>query len=352
MNATASRFTRLVLVLVSVLLWVAQQTSAASGATSDSFFKGKMIRIVVGYAPGGGFDTFARLLARHLGDHVPGKPSVIVQNMPGAGSLVAANRVYVTQPGDGLTIAAFHFGKVSQALVDPVVQFDPLKYLWLGDPTIGGLPSVLWVRNDVPIHSLADLKKRKEPLIVGNTGVGTGPAVAGEFMRLIGLPVKSVYGYEGSRAVMAALERKEVDGRIISQATMQQIYRRFVENGFVRPILALGNEPRLKPIPGIATMKDLNLSSAQRKLADFLVKTWALLRVFALPPGTPPQRTKILREAFLETLKSPKLIKDAERQRVTIEPLSGEEVTEIIRDMFQASPEILEEYKKLILPKR
>ncbi|MFQ5872934.1 MAG: tripartite tricarboxylate transporter substrate-binding protein, partial [Dehalococcoidia bacterium] len=266
--------------------------------------------------------------------------------------LIAANRVYAMQPGDGLTIVTFHFGKVSQALVDPVVKFDPLKYLWLGDPTIGGLPEVLWVRGDVPIRSLDDLKKRKESLVVGNTGVGTGPAVAGEFMRHVGLPIKNVYGYKGSRAVMAALERKEVDGRIISQGTMQTIYRRFVEDGSVRPILALGKEPRLKPIPGVATMKDLKLNSAQRKLAEFLVRTWALLRVFAIPPGTPPQRTAILREAFLKTLKSPKLIKDAERQGVIVDPLSGEKVTRVIQKLFHAPPEIREEYKKLMHAKK
>ena len=325
------------------------QSGADASESAASFFKGKTVRIVVGYTPGGGFDTFARLLGRHLGNQIPGKPSIIVQNMPGAASLVSANRVYAMQPGDGLTIVTFHFGQISQALIgNPSVRFDPLKYPWLGSPSLGGLPQVLWVRGDLPIHSLADLKKRKEPLAMASTGIGTGPAVVTEFLRSIGLPMRNVHGYRGSRATMAALERKEADGRVISQSTMQSIYGRFIDEGLVRPILSLGTEPRLPAIPGLATEKDLKLNSAQLKMADFLTTTWALLRVFAVPPGTPPARFKVLHDAFQNSMKSPKLLKEAKRQGVQIIPLSGKGVNELVQKIFQASPQIVEQYKKMI----
>ena len=137
---------------------------------------------MVGAIPGGGFDAFARLLARHLPRYIPGRPKIIVQNMPGAGSLIAANRIYAKQPGDGLTIVTFASGIVVQALMgDPAAKFDPLKYLWLGDPALAALPRVLWIRGDLPIRSLDDLRKRKEPLAVGATGVGTSIAITGEF---------------------------------------------------------------------------------------------------------------------------------------------------------------------------
>jgi tripartite-type tricarboxylate transporter receptor subunit TctC len=320
----------------------------AQGET-DPFFKGKIIRLVVGYSPGGGFDTFARLLARHLRRYVPGEPRIIVQNMPGAGSLVAANRVYEMQPGDGLTIVTLHFGMITQAVIkSATVKFDPLKYIWLGDPAIGGLPQVLWVRSELPIHSLEDLKARKEPLSVGATGIGTSAGVAGEFLRHVGLPIKVVYGYRGSAGTMAALERKETDGRVLTQSTMETIYRRFIDEGLVRPILYIGSDPRVKPIPGVATLKDLKLTPDQRKLADFLMGSWRLLRLYALPPGTPPERVSVLRQAFVKTLKSPKLLNDAERQGVVISPIYGEEVGRIVEELFQTPPGILEQYKKLI----
>lgn len=347
MDGKRKKYYRAFVSVLAVLFWVV--VLEAPGAQGASFYQGKAIRTVVGYSPGGGFDTFARLLARHLGRYIPGKPKIIVQNMPGAGSLVAANWVYAKQPGDGLTIATFHYGTVVLALSgEKTVKFDPMKYIWLGDPTIGGQPEVLWVRSDLPIRTLEDLKKRKEPLALGATGKSSGATVAGEFLRSLGYPVKNVLGYRGSARTMAALERKEVDGRIMTQATMQSIYRRFIDEGLVRPIVSMGSDPRLKPLPGVPTLKDLKLNAEQLKLAEFLTTTWAMLRLYAVPPGTPPDRIKILQEAFLKALKSPKLIKDAERQGVVVDPLSAEQVTRTIQKLYQSPPEILGKYGELI----
>jgi len=150
----------LLVALPALVLWIGEPAQAAS----ESFFKAKTVRLIVGYSPGGGFDTFARLMARYLKRHIPGNPSVLVLNMPGAGSLVAANRVYAMQPGNGLTIVTFHFSMVTQALTgDPNVTFDPSKFIWLGEPAVGGLPQVLWVRTDLGINSLEDLRKSSRP---------------------------------------------------------------------------------------------------------------------------------------------------------------------------------------------
>ena len=335
------------------VLWVLFLLAVIRLAPADaaSFYKGKMIKIYVSASPGGGMDTFARLLARHFGRYIPGNPRTIVVNMPGGSHLVAANRIY-RMPGDGLTMVQFHYGKVSQAFLgDPLVKFDPMKYQWLGDPTIGGLPQVLWLRTDVGIKTLAELKKSKEVLTFGTTGLGTSPATMIEFLKTLGYPVKNIAGYRGSADTFAAMERNELHGRVLSQASMQGVYRRFLERDFVRPILAIGKEPRIKPLKGVATLKDLKLSSAQADLAEFIIKTWALLRTYAVPPGTPPDRLKILRQAFLKALKSPKLIKDAKKQGVVVAPMSGEEVEKTIKrlhNIAQAYPEILNEYKKLV----
>jgi len=322
-------------------------------AAAQDFYQGKTVRIIVGYSPGGGFDTFSRLIGRNLGKHIPGNPTIIVMNMPGAGSLVAANRVYAMQPGDGLTIVAFNFGLIPQAVTgDPTVTFDPRKYIWLGDPAIGSLPEVLWVRSDLPIQNLEDLKKFKKPVALGVTGIGSPSTAASQFLRHLGYPLKIIYGYRGTANVMAAMERKELDGRFMSQDTMQGNYNRYIKSGLVRPVLSLGKEPRVKPIAGIATFESLDLSAEQKKMAKFLVETWKLLRTFAVPPGTPSDRVQILRKAFMAALESPELQKNAERQGVSVSPASPETVAKTIAELYQAPPAIIEEYKKLMTPEK
>ena len=146
---------------------------------------------------------------------------------------------------------------------------------------------MLWVRSDLPIKTLEDFKNTKTPLAAGSTGIGSASTAATLFLRHLGYPIKPIFGYRGTANVMAAMERKELDARVMSQQTMQGNYRRYIESGLVRPVLSMGEEPRLEPISGIATLKDLNLNAEQQRIADFLIGTWKLLRLFALPPGTP-----------------------------------------------------------------
>ena len=326
--------------------------AGSAWAAGEPFYKGKTIRIVVGYSPGGGFDTFSRLLGRFFSQHIPGNPSVIVVNMPGASSMAAANRVYAMQPGNGLNIAVFNAGTLLEAVNgNPSVKFDPRQYLWLGDPAIGSLPEVLWVRSDLPVKTFDDFKNSKKVLHAGSTGVGSASTAATQFLRYLGYPIKAIMGYRGTANVMAAMERKELDARVMSQATMQGNYRRYIENGLVRPVLSMGEEPRVKPIPGLATLKDLNLNAEQQKMADFLVGTWKLLRLFALPPGTPADRVATLRKAFMDTLNSPELLQQAKRQKLIISPASPETVEKTVAGLYSASPELLAKYNEIVRAK-
>jgi tripartite-type tricarboxylate transporter receptor subunit TctC len=349
MNGKSGAPTRIALLALTIVLCVWFHPAApAQGATSP-FYEGKTVKIIVGLSPGGGFDTFARLLARHLPQYIPGKPRFIVQNMPGAGSLVAANRIYAGQPGDGLTIVNFATGIILQALMgDPVVKFDPMKYMFLGDPSLPALPRVLWVRGDLPIRTLADLKNRKEPLAVGATGVGQSAAIMGEFERSLGLNVKVVVGYKGSTGILAALERKELEGMNLSLHFVQDRYGHFIENGTIRPFLAIGDSPQAPAPPGVATLKDLDLTSDQQKLADFLIQSWSTLRLYAVPPGTPPDRFNVLQDAFLKALASPKFISEAKRQGIRVAPRSGKDVARIIGLMTAAPPKIVDQYKMFL----
>lgn len=336
---------RSMIVCIAALLILAGSAWAADAP----FYKGKTIRIVVGYSPGGGFDTFSRLVGRNLGAHLPGNPSVIVVNMPGAASMVAANRVYAMQPGDGLTIVVFSFGVITDIVTRPeAAQFDVRKFIWLGDPTLGAVPEVVWVRSDLPIKSLEDFRNYKTPLASGLTGRGSPATGANQFLASLGYPLKAVHGYRGTANVMAAMERKEVDVRIMSQSNMQTIYRRHLESGLVRPVLALGEDPRVKPIPGVATFKDMNLNPEQQRMADFLVGTWKLLRLFAIPPGTPPDRVATLRKAFTDTLSSQKLLEQAKRQKVIVSPASHETIEKTIAGLYGAPPDLLAGYKELL----
>ena len=288
-------------------------------------------------------------MGRYLSAHIPGNPSIIVMNMPGAGSKAAANRVYAMQPGDGRTIVAFNAGSLVDAVVgDKTVKFDPRKFNWITDPAIGSLPEVLWVRSDLPIKTFEDFKNSKKPLHAGSTGVGSASTAATLFLRHLGFPIKAVMGYRGTANVMAAMERKELDARVMSQQTMQGNYRRYIKSGLVRPILSMGEEPRLKPIPGIATLKDLNLNAEQQRMADFLIGTWKLLRLFAVPPGTPPDRVAILRKGFMDALSSPELLEQAERQNLVISPADPQDIEKTVADLYGAPKELLDKYKKLV----
>ncbi|NIO11088.1 MAG: hypothetical protein GTO40_24970 [Deltaproteobacteria bacterium] len=272
-----------------------------------------------------------------------------MQNKPGAGSLIAANWVYARQPGDGLTMGMFHYSFVTQALMkDPTAKFDPLKYIWFDEPTIGTLPRVVFLRSDLGIRTIEDLKSYKGTLGMAESGRGTGAAVGTEFLKGMGIPIKNIYGYRGSSDAFAAIERGEVDGRVTSQESAITRYKRFLDSDIIRPVLAMGSDPRLKPFPGVATLDDLNLNAKQKKLAQFLTRTWSRLRMFALPPGTPQDRVDTLRVAFRKTLSDKKFLKEAKKQRMIISPAPWEDVVADINGLAEAPPDIVREYRKLL----
>ena len=225
-----------------------------------------------------------------------------------------------------------------------------MKYMWLGDPSLPALPRVLWVRGDLPIRTLADLNNRKEPLAVGATGVGQSAAIMGEFERSLGLNVKVVVGYKGSTGILAALERKELEGMNLSLHFVQDRYGHFIENGTIRPFLAIGDRARgRKRRPGVVTLEGLGPSASdQQKLADFLIQSWSILRLYAVPPGTPPDRFNALQEGFLKALASPKFISEAKRQGIRVAPRSGKDVARIIELMTGAPPKIVDQYKEFL----
>src|SRR5690348_3472387 len=219
---------------------------APLAAAAQSNFGGKTITIIVGYKPGGGYDATARLLARHLPDHIPGKPTVIVQNMPGGNSIIAANHMYNVAKPDGLTIGTFNRNlPIAQLTKVQGVKYDMLKFAWIG--SAANETTILAIRNDLPYKTFEDLRKAKEPVVIGSTGPGANTYDFPLLLKdLVGLNFKIVSGYSSSADIMLAVERKEADGRAGSLSSL----RPFIDRGLVHPVIrARSTEPGLEKLP-------------------------------------------------------------------------------------------------------
>jgi len=327
--------------------------AASAQRVPTPFYEGKTIRLVVGYPPGGGFDVWSRLIARHMSRHIPGEPSIIIQNMPGGASLAAANSVYATQRGDGLTMVNFSGTHVVNAVVGmPEVKFDPEKYIWIGSPTPGFRPQVLYVRPDVA-KTLDQFLKAPKPVKLGATGQGTGPFQMAKFLEVGGANVRVVGGYPGTNDVYVAIERKEVDGIFSSQESADTTFKRFSDDGLVVPLVKFGPDNaglRRLDLPDFSDLvKRMGLTAELETLGKFMIHSYDLARMCALPPGTPAERAETLRKAFQETLKDPKLVEEATKMGSVPGPLTASEIEQLVVSMIKTPSAVKELYRKHFL---
>jgi tripartite-type tricarboxylate transporter receptor subunit TctC len=314
----------------------------APGVRAAQPYEGKTITIIVGYKPGGGYDLVARLLARHLPKHVPGKPTVIVQNMPGANSIIAANHVYNVAKPDGLTLGTFNRNlPLAQLTKVEGVKFDITKFAWIG--SAASESTILALRSDLPYRTVEDLRKAEQPIVIGTTGPGANthdfPLLLKE---LLGLNFKIVSGYSSSADIMLAVERKEVDGRAGSYSSI----RPFIDRGLVRPIVrarAIG--PGIEKLPA-----DEDLAPSPRARAIMALRSSPELvgRPYVMPPGTPDEMVTILREAFAKTTRDPELVSEAKKAKMELEFLSGDQVLKVIQEVLSQPQDIVDEFSKYI----
>jgi tripartite-type tricarboxylate transporter receptor subunit TctC len=305
-------------------------------------YEDKTITIVVGFKTGGGYDRTARILARHLPKYLPGKPNVIVQNMPGANSIIAANHVYSVAKPDGLTIGTFNRNLVLAQLTNVSgVKFDMTKYAWIG--SAASESTVLAVRSDLPYNSFEDLKKGGKTLVIGATGPGANtydfPLLLKE---LLGADLKIVSGYSSSSDIMLAIERKEVDARAGSYSSLVS----FVERGLVRPIIrARAVEPGIEKLP-----VDENLAPNARAKAIMALRSAPEVvgRPFVMTPGTPEPLLKLMREAFAKAIKDPELIAESKKAKMDLEFMPGDEAVKIVREVLEQPKDIVDEFRKYI----
>jgi tripartite-type tricarboxylate transporter receptor subunit TctC len=323
-------------------------TAADVVFAQESFFKGKVIRIVVGFSPGGGFDTYSRLIAQHLGKHIPGNPTVIVENMPGAGSLIAANYVFKAAKPDGLTIGNWNGGLVlSQLFKLPGVQFDARKFQWIGSPL--NLSAVIGLSKTSGIANMQQWMAAKKQVQMGVTAPGSNLYDVPKILQAaIGLPMNFVIGYKGFDEIRLALEAGEVDAAAPAWPSARATWSRALETGQVVIVVQTGakRSPYLPNVPlAIEFARDEEARQLIRAGTD---STSSINRAYSLPPATPVERVQLLRKAFQSTISDPELLAQAKKSKLEIEPISGEEVESAIADLFKLPPGVLAKLKEAL----
>jgi len=301
----------------------------------------------VGLAAGGGFDTYARLLGRHLGKHVPGKPTVIVENMPGAGGLISGNYLYKIAKPDGLTLAHFNGSlMMGQVLGQPGIEFDARKFEFLGS----------LVKEDVVcgftrasgITSLDKWMAARTPVKLGGVSAGSPVDNSAKILKAaLGLPVQVVSGYKGTADIRLAADSGELAGACWAWESMRATWRAGLEGGQVVVVLQL-TDKGFPDLPGVPLAINLAKTDEARQLIQMAHYAGAYARPFYLPPGVPKDRVRTLRTAFEATLKDPAFIAEAERTKLTIEPVSGDELTRMIHGLFTLDPTLLAKLKAIL----
>jgi tripartite-type tricarboxylate transporter receptor subunit TctC len=323
-------------------------------AQTEPFYKDKTVRIVVGLSAGGGYDRAARIISRHMSKYIPGSPELIVQNMPGAGSVIAANYVYGVAKPDGLTLLMPHNNLYLNQLAGyKEVKFDLQKFQWIGSLEKDDM--TVFMRTDAPYKSIRDVVKAKEPPKCGSTGAGSSDYVMSKILEeTIGAKVSHVLGYPGSTEIAVALERGEVAcmGLTVSTFFSRQPFLTWNKNGFVH-FLAQSGRKRDERIPNGPTifelMNEYKTPPAKRRVAEAMLLGGEWARSLLAPPATPPDRVKILREGYEKAVKDPELIAEAKKQRVEVKPSKGEELQASAKEVMALSPEVIEQIKKLFV---
>src|SRR5712671_5047813 len=306
-------------------------TPARADPVSD-FYTGKTVNLVIGYAPGGGYDLYARTLGRHIGRHIPGKPNIVVQNMPGAGSIKAANFLYAIAPKDGTTFGGFARG----AVIDPVLgrgdgtQYDVRRFGWLG--SISNEVGVCAFRSGVGIKTFTDM--RTKPFIVGATGTGADSDVFPTVLRkMFRLPMKIVAGYGSAAEAVIAIKRSEVDGRCgWSWSSLVSWNRDMYESKQIDVVLQLAVQ-KLDELPDVPLVTELAENADQRTALKLIVSRQTMARPYVAPPGVPVERVRALRAAFDATMKDPAFLAEAKRQDLEVRPVSGMEADALLKEV-------------------
>jgi tripartite-type tricarboxylate transporter receptor subunit TctC len=345
-------FGRLRVFLCAIALFGVTCAGVRADPVAD-FYKGKQVQMIVGYGPGGGYDVYARVLARYLGSYIPGNPSVVVQNMPGAGSLVSANYLYGEAAKDGMVIGTFDRGLPLLAILggNPSVRFDPLKFTWLGSASSYADDAfLLFARKDAAVKTVEDARRPGGPkLVVGVTADGaTDKDIAVLIRDVLGFNLNIIPGYPDGNAISLAVDRGEVDARLLGLSAANSAWPQwFRPDSRMHVLLQFARTARHPQFPDVPTARELARDPKSLALVELAEMPYQLSRPFAAPPGIPAERARALQDAFMKASKDPGYLADAAKLKLDVSPIDGAEVLKLVDGLEKSSPEVRAQMKTL-----
>ena len=337
--------------LLTTLLVLLSVIFGASGRFAYSaapYYEGKAIRIIVGTSPGGGYDTYTRLIARHFSKYIPGSPTIIVDNMPGAGGLVSANHLFKVAKPDGLTIGHFVGGQfLQQVLAKPGIEFDAIKFEYIGVPAQDNF--VFGVAKTTGITGMEQWLASKTAVKFGAIAAGDGTYDTAKVVEIaLGLPIQVVSGYKGTAPIRLAFNSSEVAGLSNSWQSFRSTWRKELETGEVMIVLQLSAKPH-PDLPKVPLAMNLAKTDEARKLIQAVAHAHgAAVRPYVLPPGTPKDRVEILRKAFMEAVKDQELLNEAGKANLEINPGSGEDLERNVKELLRLEPTVVARLKEIL----
>lgn len=320
---------------------------AAAPALGQEFYKGKTIVLIVGSAPGGGFDTYSRMIARHFGKYVPGNPTAIVQNMPGAATAIAANYLYNKAQPDGLTFGLFSGSMIfKHVLGDQGIMFDGRKFGWLGTPAPERTACVLTEKSG--IKTLEEWSTSKRPIKFGSVGPGNATSAWPHLFRaVLGLPISVIEGFKGTSEIRLAAESGEIEGACWGWDSIKVTWAKGVESGFVRPVI----QATLEPHPDLPTVP-VAIQLAKTKEGQDLLRLGAQAYgpsaiAYSVPPGLTKERLLTLQTGFMATMKDPEFLAEAKKANLVVSPTDGPAIAKTVADLYMAEPRLLKKFREI-----
>lgn len=329
------------------LLAAATAGGAARADAVSDFYAGKSVTMIVGYSAGGGYDIYARSVARHMDKHIPGAPKIVVTNMPGAGSIVALNNLYNIAPKDGTAMATFGRGLVMEPLVGASkVQYDATKLTWIGSAS--SELSVCAVTQKAKVKTFEDTLQHETA--VGGEGSGSDPDTYASLVRsLFGSKMKIVTGYPGGNDMTLAIERGELDGRCgWSWGSIRATRPDWIAGAGKLNILLQMTLERHPDLPNVRTVLEMAQTPQDREVVKLIVSRQTVARPFAAPPNIPEDRKIALRRAFDATMKDPAFLAEAKQLSLEVDPVSGEEVDKLVHELYRSAPDVVARAKAVI----
>lgn len=334
-------------------LWLVLATASilSSPAAAQDAFKDKTLTFIVGYSPGGTYDQYARLMARHIGKYLPGNPARIVENMTGAGGIIAANHLYNRVKPDGLTMAAWASPLILQHIMgNDAIQFDPRKVGWVGIPAPYDTACHFGAHSG--IRTMDDWLKSKRPLKIASIGPGTSLSDVPKLLKAaLNLPLDMVEGYKGGAEARIAVESGEADGLCGSWQATKVTWRSQVESGKIHVVLqaTLKSHPDLKKVP-------LAINYAKTEEAKTLLRVADNVHVYQFPfsvaPGTAPDRLRALQQAFVKTFRDRELVAEADKSQLEVEPIDGVTTAKTFAGLYDLNPALVAKLKDILIPKK